>query len=154
MTRPLPALATILGLAGLLPFIGCGVAALGAQGDRATLALVAYGAVILAFLGGVHWGFAIVDPMGRAERERLGLGVLPSLVGWVSVLLAIAVQLDAGVGLLLLGMLGTTAVEARARRIGLVPGGYMMLRYALSGVVVVVLALVLVLRVVGAHVEL
>jgi hypothetical protein len=154
MNRPLPMLATLLGLAGLLPFIGCGLAALGPQGDRATLALVAYGAVILAFLGGVHWGFALEDPIGRAERQRLVLGVAPALIGWVALLLAIAVDLASGLGLLLLGVLGTTAVEARARRVGLIPRGYMLLRYGLSTVVVVVLASVLLLRAIGAHVQL
>ena len=154
MNRPLPILATLLGLAGLLPFIGCGLAALGPQGDRATLALVAYGAVILAFLGGVHWGFALEDPVGRGERERLVLGVMPSLVGWVALLLAIAVRVEAGIALVLLGMLGITAVETRARRSGLMPRGYMLLRYGLSAGVVVVLAVVLLLRAVGAHINL
>jgi hypothetical protein len=153
MNRPLPFLATLLGLAGLLPFIACGLVALQPQGNNAALALVAYGAVILAFLGGVHWGFALEEPTGRGERERLALGVVPSLVGWVALLLAIAFEPNAGIGLLLLGVLGTTAVETRARRAGLMPRGYMVLRYGLSAVVVVVLAVVLVLRAVGAHID-
>jgi hypothetical protein len=152
MNRPLPILATLLGIAGLIPFIGGGIAALGAQGDRATMALVAYGAVTLAFLGGVHWGLALEDPVGRGDRQRLLLGATPALVGWVALLLAMAIRLEAGLALLLLGFLGTTVVEARARRVGLMPPGYMILRYVLSAVVVVILALVLFLRVIGAHI--
>ena len=136
MNRPLPLLATVLALAGLIPFVGGGLAALGAQGDRASMALVAYGAVVLAFLGGVHWGFALDSVEGRSERQRLLFGVVPSLTGWVALLLAMAVRVEAGLALLLLGFLGTVVVEARGRRAGLVPPGYMVLRYAMSAIVV------------------
>ena len=154
MTRPLPILATLLGIAGLLPFLGAGLAALGPQGDRAMMALVAYGAVILSFLGGVHWGFALQDLADRGQRPRLLLGVAPSLIGWVALLLAMAVDAEAGLALLVLGVLGATIVEARAQRAGLMPRGYMALRYALSGVVIAVLVLVLFLRLMNAHVTL
>ncbi len=52
--------------------------------------------MILAFLGGVHWGFALPEPSGRADRARLGLGVVPSLVGWVALLLVVAVSARRG----------------------------------------------------------
>ena len=154
MNRPLPLLATLLGVAGLIPFIGGGLAALGPQGDRGMMALVAYGAVILAFLGGVHWGFALQDPAGAGERRRLTLGVVPSLTGWVALLLAMAVRAEAGLALLLIGMIGTIVVEVRAQRAGLMPPGYLNLRYGLSGVVILVLVVVLVMRVLGAHIDL
>jgi hypothetical protein len=154
MNRPLPILATLLGVAGLLPFIGAGLAGLGPQGDRAMMALVAYGAVILSFLGGVHWGFALQDPAERGQRQRLLLGVAPSLVGWVALLLAMAVRVEAGVALLALGVLGATIVEARAQRAGMMPRGYMTLRYGLSGVVIVVLVVVVFLRLINAHITL
>ncbi len=149
MTRQLPTLAVLLGLAGLLPFVACGVLALTPSGDRGAQALVAYGAVILAFLGGVHWGFALLEPSGHGERARLSLGVLPSLVGWVALLLSIAVNASAGLGLLLIGFIATTIVEARGVAAGLTPSGYMRLRYGLSGVVATVLITVLVLRLLG-----
>ncbi len=156
MNRPLPILAILLGAAGLLPFLGAGLAALGPQpqGDRAMMALVAYGAVILSFLGGVHWGFALQDSADRGQRQRLLLGVAPSLVGWVALLLAMAIQTEAGVALLAAGVLGTTIVEARAQRAGLMPRGYMALRYGLSGVVIVVLVVVVFLRLINAHITL
>ena len=154
MNRTLPLFATLLGLAGLIPLIACGIAALGTQGDRAMLALVAYGAVVLAFLGGVHWGFALIDPVDRGARQRLGLGVLPSLVGWVALLLTIAVNAQAGLILLVLAFLGVVIVEARARRAGLMPPGYMRLRYVLSAGVILVLVAVLFLRLINAHIAL
>ena len=156
MQRPLPLLALLLGVAGLLPFLGCGLLAVRPASDpvdaRGLLALIAYGAVILAFLGGVHWGFALPDASGRAERQRLSLGVVPSLVGWVALLIAIADAADAALVVLALGFVGLTIVEARAARAGLMPRSYMALRYGLSGTVVAVLLLVLVLRVAGGHI--
>jgi hypothetical protein len=152
MNRRLPILATLLGLCGLIPLIACAVASLGTEGNRATLALVAYGAVGLAFLGGVHWGFALSDLTDRGERQRLVLGVMPPLVGWIALLLTIAVQPAAGLVLLLLGYLGTVIVETRARTAGLVPAGYMRLRYVLSAAAILVLAAVLFLRLIGAHI--
>ena len=154
VTRRLNLLAPLLGLAGLIPFVVCGLLAVGQDGDRAAFALVAYGAVILAFLGGVHWGFALEEPSGRAERRRLGFGVLPSLAGWVALLLAIAVNEAAALGLLIVGFAALVVVEARAGKSGLVPRGYLTLRYGLTGVVETVLVLVLLMRVAGGHIQL
>jgi len=151
MNRPLSPIAIVLGLAGLIPFIGCALGSIGPNADQAALALVAYGAIILAFLGGVHWGFALIEPDGRRERTRLGLGVVPSLVGWAAVLLTIALGADAGLVLLVLGFIALTVVEARALQAGLMPHGYMWLRWVLSVVVIVTLVSAVLLRLSGAR---
>ncbi len=85
--RP-PGAARALGVAGLIPFIGGALAmALADDGARAqaALALAAYGAVIVSFLGGIHWGlaFARLQP----PVAMFAWGVLPSLVGWAALLL-------------------------------------------------------------------
>jgi hypothetical protein len=161
----LPALAWLLGLAGLLPFLGAGLLALGndpVAAGRGLGALVAYGAVILAFLGGVHWGTALAEPVGYPapqtagiQRARLGLGVVPSLVGWVALLLPQALPEPSGawaaLALLIAGFAGTTTVESRAARRGLLPRRYMLLRWLLSAIVVIILVSVLILRLLGAH---
>ena len=152
MRRSLPPLALLLGAAGLIPFAVCGYGALTYDGDRAAAALAAYGAVILAFLGGVHWGFALPEPSGRAERARLALGVIPSLIGWVALLLVIALNAESGLAMLVAGFIALTTVEARAAKQGLVPAGYMGLRYGLSAVVITVLAGVLLLRLFHLHI--
>lgn len=155
MNRRLPTLAWVLGLAGLLPFIGCGLGSVSGtepQANELLGALVAYGAVILAFLGGVHWGFAIVDDPVRADRPRLLLGVLPSLAGWVALLLPLIVPREAGLAVLIVGFIVLVGVEAQGRRLGLVPPGYMALRWVLSVIVVAILTTVLVLRLAGAHI--
>lgn len=154
MNRRLPLLAWLLGLAGLIPFAACGVLAVAPDGDRAGFALVAYGAVVLAFLGGVHWGFALEDPARRGERGRLSLGVLPSLAGWVALLLAVAVNVVSGLGLLIVGFAATAVIEARAAKAGLMPPGYLKLRYGLTGVVETVLILVALIRLAGGHIQL
>ena len=151
MRRSLPPLAIVLGIAGLIPFAVLGYGAIAGYDDRAAQALAAYGAVILAFLGGVHWGFALPEPSGRGERARLSLGVVPSLIGWVALLLGIAISAEAGLALLLVGFAGLTVVESRATKAGLMPRGYMALRYGLSAGVMTVLCVVLLMRLLRLH---
>ena len=156
MTRRLPPLAILLGAAGLIPFLACALGAVAtADGtaQRLLLALIAYGAVILAFLGGVHWGFELGGPPSPAERPSLVGGVVPSLVGWVALLVPRVAAPEIGLAVLLGGFVVLTGAEARARRRGLVPPGYMGLRWGLSVVVAAVLAAVLVLRLAGLHVS-
>lgn len=160
MARHFPVVAVLLGVAGLLPFLGCGVAALGYLPDQAVLAeqaLVAYGAIILGFLGGVHWGMALdADPgvSDRANRGRYLLSVMPALVGWAAVLLSVALALWVGLATLIAGFAATTLVEARAARAGLLPRPYMWMRWALTAVVVLTLVAVMALKLAGAHAEL
>jgi hypothetical protein len=130
MTDTLPAPARLLGPAGLIPFAGL-AALIWAGWPAAGPALAAYGATILAFLGAVHWGLALRAPSAErgAEWGRLGLGVVPQLVGWGALLLPPSV----GLGLLALALLATAAVEQRAAAAGLLPPSYMRLRWMLSG---------------------
>ena len=156
--------AIALGIAGLIPFIGLGIATLAvadqAAAFRYLLALVAYGGVILAFLGGVHWGFVLhpaalpegMTPSERRDAARLGLGVLPSLIGYAALLMPLAGIPEVGLVVLILGFLATVGAEAHMRRKDLVPGSYMALRWALSVVVLIVLVTVLALRLIGARI--
>lgn len=88
---PLPGpglLALRLGYAGLIPFVAGALLTWLVRPDAhpyVTLALSAYAAVIVSFLGGIHWGFA----MRRAEAVPvlLGWGVTPSLLAWVGVMM-------------------------------------------------------------------
>ncbi len=164
MHRRLPPLAVLLGIAGLIPFVAAALGALGstdpARAARSIGALVAYGAVILAFLGGVLWGFVLGGPAPEAyavraarERYRLVFGALPALVGWVALLAQLLLGLpDVALAILIAAFVAAVAVEADLRRRGLVPAGYMWLRWGLSIVVVLILATVLTLRLVGGRV--
>lgn len=80
--------AWILGLAGLIPFVGlASVQALSPPGWRmlAASALLTYGAVIVSFLGGIHWGLAMRE--SRVSAGLLFWGIIASLLGWLAVLL-------------------------------------------------------------------
>ena len=86
----IPGAPLALTLAGMAPFAaGTGVM-WAAQADpvlqaQSWLALLAYGAVILSFVGGLRWGAEVA---GReAPRAKvLGLSVLGSLAAWALVL--------------------------------------------------------------------
>ncbi len=154
-----PLLVTLLGLAGLLPFLFCGFESLTRAAVWALPALVGYGAVTLAFLGAVHWGFALTPsatapsataPPPETERLRLALGTAPALAGWIALLL----PSWAGLLLLIAAFIATAVAEAAGQRRALVPHGYMWLRWAHSVIIVAVLTTVLVLRLIGATIVL
>ncbi len=148
-----PLLATLLGLAGLLPLFFCGFESLTRASVWALPALIGYGAVTLAFLGAVHWGFALAPgapASPRAERLRLALGTLPALAGW----LALLVPAWSGLLVLIAAFIASLVVEAAGQRRGLVPPGYMWLRWAHSVILVAILTTVLVLRLIGATIVL
>jgi hypothetical protein len=123
-----PAPAAALGLAGVIPFAAAAVGSFagGAEGGWAEFALLGYGAVILSFLGGIHWGLALArDAPGL---RLLGVGVLPSLVGWAGLL----VGGDAGLLLLTAGFLAVLAVDIGLSRNGAAPAWFARLRTMLT----------------------
>ncbi|MCQ8277308.1 DUF3429 domain-containing protein [Acetobacteraceae bacterium KSS8] len=154
--RTLPLLAILLGLAGLIPFVAGTAAILFYPADmpvpRLVGGVVGYGAVILSFLGAVHWGLALADDpvvsphRGRITAARLALGVLPSLAGWAALLLLLTERPRLALVLLLLGFAVVTAVETRAGRAGHMPRGYLPLRWLLSAVVILCLGAILLAR--------
>ena len=129
MRSDLPPPARLLGPAGLIPFAALAIGIWAGMPGAGT-ALAAYGATILAFLGAVHWGLALAAPATErgADWGRLGLGVVPSLIAWVALLLPLPI----GLGLLALAILGTAAAESWAAQAGLVPRAYLGLRWLLS----------------------
>ncbi len=155
MNRSLPAAAVLLGIAGLLPFIICGLGAVNADAERAGMmltALLGYGAVILGFLGGVQWGMALNDAdEGQAiPRFRLSLGVLPALIGWTALLSGLLLPQSVGLAILIGGFLFAVLVESHRARTETLPRFYLTLRWALSLVVIATLTTVLVMRLLGA----
>ena len=79
-----------LAYAGLLPFVGMAILMWLIDADLhpfVTLALAGYGATIVSFLGGIHWGigFRNVARMHNAPLFNFGWGVVPSLLAWVAI---------------------------------------------------------------------
>lgn len=78
-----------LGFGGLIPFVGLAAALwLVPPVDRALagMALLGYGATIVSFLGGIHWGLAMREGLAQPMPSLLW-GVVPSLLGWAALLL-------------------------------------------------------------------
>ena len=89
MNIPLDKTILWLGYGGLVPFVGLALLIWLVPASFqpfVVLALLAYGAVIASFLGGVHWGTGFL--MGEAApRMQFFWGVVPSLLGWLAMLL-------------------------------------------------------------------
>ncbi len=126
--QELPAWAKPLGYGGLIPFVACALVML-AVPDADTRhvagrALLGYGAVILSFLGGVHWGMVLRGASPERAGGLMAAGVVPSLVGWVALLLPFeqaAAVLVAGFGLFWL-------YEHRVLGTAVLPADYLALR--------------------------
>ena len=95
----IPAPALLLGAGGLLPFAGGAAAQILTHDPRWLPLLASYGAVILSFVGALHWGYAVRDvPTGASAWLRYGWSVVPALAGWICLMLpaTIAVMALAG----------------------------------------------------------
>jgi hypothetical protein len=156
----MPALTILLSLLGLVPFIGCGLAALGpdaATDDRMVTALVCWAALVLAFTGGLHWGMVLrepeagppLPPSGKAplgRNTRIGLAVLPLLLGWLALLLPLVAAAWLALLVLVFGYIAVLMAEHHAARRFLLPVRYLWLRWGFTVVAVAMLTTVLTLR--------
>ncbi|WP_020180123.1 DUF3429 domain-containing protein [Methylopila sp. M107] len=136
----IPALPLWLGLAGLAPFIGLAlvVALHGPDlpGFDAGRALRAYGAVILSFLGGAHWGLALRHP-APDTRAALYLGAMvPPLWAWAGLLTGGA----AGLGMVALGLAAQGVVDGLASTGFAAPRWYPRFRLLLAALATIATA--------------
>jgi hypothetical protein len=134
----LPSSVPALGYAGLLPFAAATLGSVMLDGEHRAFSLrvlIAYAAVILSFLGAVHWGLALRAGGGEAGRAYLA-GVLPSLVGWLALLLPGRQALP----LLLVGFGAFWLYEHRVAGERLLPRAYLDLRRNLTLLVCSLLA--------------
>jgi len=138
-----PAAAAWLGGLGGLPFVALALAThLAGEPWRGlgVHALAAYGATILSFLGGVHWGLAIASHRLEPELKLMGwlvLSVIPSLLGWAALLL----PMKAGLPVQAISFAVMLLVDLGATKIGRAPAWYPVLRIPLTCVVVASLIL-------------
>ena len=147
-----------LGLAGAVPFVALAVPLAPALGgyvpvsvfpvERRAEAQASYGATIVSFLGGMHWGFAGAGFAGAgaaagagasaAVREALVLAgparfawsVVPSLLAWPALMCATPYSLVAVAA----ALAATLAADAGFAAKGLMPRWLMPLRFGLTGV--------------------
>lgn len=89
----MPRSVLLLGWGGVLPFAGLAIAVpfgLPSPIPQAETMLIGYGAVILSFVGGVHWGLAMQSEAGSGNGGaawQYVLSVIPALVGWTALAL-------------------------------------------------------------------
>ncbi len=151
-------IAVSISLFGLIPFLVLGATVLLSplESQTAIEMLISYGAVVLSFIGAVHWGFALRDtahpvngvPLAPAvlgaERELLVFGIVPAIIGWAALSVMLHFHLPGlALFLLLAGFFITIVVETVGRGRGVVAANYLLLRWAVSVVVLVVLLAVL-----------
>lgn len=131
--RP-PAGAMALAVAGLLPFIAGALSALGLVEHPVFLLgyasgsalLLAYGKVILSFMGGALWGFAARD----------GAGVIPLVISVLPALWAVLL-VGASLPLLALGFALLLIADFRFTAQALAPNWWMSLRIPITAVAVI-----------------
>lgn len=131
-----PTVARNLGFLGALPFWGMSPLAYSSLEavfdlpacDVGTLQ-IAYGATILSFLGGVHWGLAMtsITPL-KAINERFLWSVMPCLMAWPTLILP--TEQGAAVQACLLGFV--YFVDSSWAKRGGFPKWYMNLRKSLT----------------------
>jgi hypothetical protein len=157
----MPASALLLGILALAPFIGCGLAALGhdqAMADRMVSALIAWGALILAFVGGIHWGLVLREPETGppvapgskptpGRNLRIGVAALPLLLGWLALLVPLIAAKWLALLLLIAAYIAVVVAEHHASRRFLLPVRYLWLRWGFTVVAVAMLTTVLTLRI-------
>jgi hypothetical protein len=139
---PIPRTAFWLGTSGLLPFIVLTGGLYALPNESAPWLvnwLSSYAAVILSFVGAVHWGLALVHPRLK-DSDRpvfMAWSVVPALAAWLALLM------PPRTGMLLMAL--TFAVQYAAdrqfaQRFDL-PAWYLRLRTGLTAVVVLCLLL-------------
>ncbi len=151
-------MAVLLTLAGAIPFLVLGaIVLLDPLGSATAIeVLISYGAVILSFIGAVHWGFALRDsahpvngtPLAPAvlgaERQLLLFGIIPAIIGWAALSLMLHFGAPAlALFVLLAGFFITIVVETIGRGRGVVAANYLALRWGVSIIVLLVLVTVL-----------
>ncbi len=131
----IPAVAAFLGAAGLIPFVGLALAPLVSLepfGRDPLNVLAFYAAIILSFMGAVHWGLAMADTQVVRVSGYI-VSVVPGLVGWFAISflpVPVSLRVLAVTFILLLLVDLRTVVQARA------PAWYGRLRIPLTLVVV------------------
>ncbi len=136
--RAIPRIVLWLGYAGLVPFVASALALWVAPvrlHGFVLYSLLTYSAVILSFMGAIHWGLAMRDE-DISSPLQLGLSVVPPLVGWVA--LALSPMMSFVVLIIAFGVL--YVADTLAARLGLAPSWYPRLRLPLT--IIVVLSLI------------
>jgi hypothetical protein len=126
----------MVGLWGLVAFVTL-AAAVWVDSSRSILwgdALLVYGAVILSFVGALHWGFAMSQSdMSEQQRTHCFVwSVVPALVAWIALLVKYAISPKHACLLLVAGFLIHFWQDKRLVKSVSMPKWYLPLRLRLT----------------------
>lgn len=130
-----PQTALLLGYAGLT-FLAGAVFSLPIAASLwpwGNMLLLNYAAIILSFMGGVHWGVAMLP--NPIEKSRMVKSVIPSLAA----LIGIVIGGNAGLMILAIGFIGLLFYDEVEARKGHLTDWYPLLRRPLTTTVVLCL---------------
>jgi hypothetical protein len=138
----IPRAALWLGIAGSLPFwiaALCFFTGIGMTEGQALAVALAYGGLMLSFIGGIRWGVALcsVDDRQRA-REMIG-GAVPVAVGLAAFFLAPAI----GLSLIIIALFVQALADVMSADRGHLPRWFGRLRALLTALAVVPVILIL-----------
>ncbi|NNF96911.1 MAG: DUF3429 domain-containing protein [Halobacteria archaeon] len=129
-----PRLPGLLGYAGLIPFVALSAALWLAPATYQVLinqALLLYASLILAFIGAVHWGLAMLMTNMDYQRQ-LRFSVIPALVAWFALFLPEILNYS----VLIIAFALLCLFDTRMAKTGRAPSWYPHLRSPLTAVVV------------------
>lgn len=106
--KAMPKVAWLLGYGGVIPFAGLTFLTVlpleipGVTGQMISMLLLAYAAIIISFIGAVHWGIALM--LGDKDRQSLLMyySVIPALSAWLMLLLPLKFALFSLAGLVVI----------------------------------------------------
>ncbi|KAI1497896.1 hypothetical protein F5X99DRAFT_395278 [Biscogniauxia marginata] len=103
-----------------------------------------YGAIIISFLGAIHWGLEYAEKTPSLERTRFryGLGVLASVVAWPTLLMPVEFALTSQFA----AFVALYFADVRATIRGWTPSWYGTYRFVLTAVVGVAIVISLIGR--------
>jgi len=140
-SESLPVVVGWLGYAGALPFVATALAARfdSAHASLWAFALLAYGAVIVSFVGALHWGIAMTasgSDDGFAQRRSVlyAWSVVPSLLAWAALLTHAVLAGDTvwAAALLVLAFVAHYGLDRPLARAINLPSWYLPLRLRLT----------------------
>jgi hypothetical protein len=142
MSTPLPRSVAWLGYGGLIPFVVLTAAFLldRHHGLLWSDALIGYGAVILSFVGALHWAFAMTLPdlTEQQRTARFVWSVVPALLAWPALL----VDATMASFLLVPGFVAHYLQDRRLVRSQSLPDWFLPLRFRLTSVACLCLSVV------------
>lgn len=131
-------IARVLTYLGIIPFLFLGIAVvLQAKGLDYSLALFAYGAVIISFLCGIHWAVFLFFSQ-QCPRNLLLQSNVISLLGWLSVL---PVRPLLAFSLQILNFLYLLLLDLELYRNKIIPSWFYKLRLQATLIVVLLLGI-------------